>query len=190
MNQKSKGFTLIELMVVASITGILVLIGGISVIKALPGYQLQKAARDMVGNLRTARSMAIKFNRQVSVVFYVDKKQYSIDGSSPLDGKVLPKFAATAETMTSHYGSGVTFGFPDRSDCVHFTKGGADAGYTITFNTTGLTGGVVGYVYIQNRNSIKSKEGYRIGVSGLGANIKMDQCGSKDSSGVTITCLE
>jgi hypothetical protein len=58
---------------------------------------------------------------------------------------------------------------------------GPDAGDTIVFNTRGLTekpageaGVVVGYVYIQNSNG----DGYRIGVRGMAANIKMEKCGS------------
>jgi prepilin-type N-terminal cleavage/methylation domain-containing protein len=191
MNQKSKGFTLIELMIVVGIMGILGLIGGITIVKVLPGYQLQKAAREMVGNFRKARSMAIKLNRPVSVEFFVTQNQYEVDGKN-----ALPAASTAQENLPAYYGGGVKLGFPGRGDCVHFTKGvgGADAGDTIVFNTTGLTQtaeptpvpGVVGYVYIQNSKG----QGYRIGVSGLAANIKMDQCGTKDSNGLLITCLE
>lgn len=176
-----RGFTLVELMIVVAIVGILGLMGGLTTIKALPGYQLKKAAREMVTSLRQARSMAIKLNRSITVTFNVSDGKYALDGKSPLDGKPL----SIAQTLTQYYGSGVRFGFPGRSDCVHFTLGsstGPDAGDDIVFNTRGLTekttgqAGVVGYVYIQNSRG----QGYRIGVSGLAGNIKMDQCGSVD----------
>lgn len=182
MNQNSKGFTLTELMIVVAIMGILGLTGVLSVTQVLPGYRLQKAASDMVGNFRKARSMAIKFNRPVSVVFYVAINKYTVDGSNATANSQHPI------NLPINYGSSVKFGTPasppalpessarTASECVHFTlgSGGADAGDAITFNTTGLTGGVQGYVYIQN----SKRQGYRIGVSNLAANIRMDKCGS------------
>ena len=189
MNQKSKGFTLIELMIVVCIMGILGLMGGITIVKVLPGYQLQKAAREMDDNFRKARSLAIKFNSPVRVVFTVSSNKYTVDNKMTI-----------APNLPAYYGGGVKFGTPapppalpdssarSTSECVHFTlgSGGADVGDTIVFNTRGLTEttdgkpGVVGYVYIQNSN----REGYRIGVSGLAANIKMEKC---ESAGVN--CL-
>jgi prepilin-type N-terminal cleavage/methylation domain-containing protein len=175
--KNSRGFTLIELLVVVAIIAMIGTVGAVATIRARPNYQLQKAARDMITNFRNARSMAIKFNRPVTLRFNVSQGVYF------LDGKRLPSGSAT-ETMTSYYGGGVAFGFPGRSggsgDYVHFTQGigGADAGDSITFNTLGLTDNVVGYVYIQNQNSSRTGAGYRIGVSSLAANIKMDLCGA------------
>ena len=142
--------------------------------KTLPAYQMQKAAREMVNNFRKARSMAIKFHRPVVVAFYAANDQYAIDGRSPLDGKWLPQSAATAVSMPAYYGNGVKLGFPGRSTSFKFSDGGS----TITFDTTGLTGGVTGYVYLQNRYSLNNKTGYRIGITSLAGNIRMDQCGS------------
>jgi prepilin-type N-terminal cleavage/methylation domain-containing protein len=170
MNQNSKGFTLTELMMVVAIMGILGLTGVVSVTKVLPGYQLQKAAREMVSNFRKARSMAIKFNRPVSVVFYMSENRYTVDGRN-----------ATAPNLPTYYGSSIRFGYPGRTDDAYFTFYGPVAGvatvdsFRITFNTVGLTTNrMMGYVYLQNSKG----QGYRIGLSSLAANIKMDKCGS------------
>ncbi len=162
--KNSRGVTLIELMTVVAIVGIFGAIGGLTIVKALPGYQLRKAASAMVADFRKARSMAIKLNRSVTLSFNASQGKYW------LDGKKLP--GSMPDTLTTYYGGGVAFGFPGRSssDSVHFSNGGA----TITFDTTGLTGGVSGYVYLQNSKG----KGYRIGVTNLAANIKMDQCES------------
>ena len=157
--KNSRGFTLVELMIVVAIMGMLSIIAVTSTVNILPRYKLQKAARDMVSSFRNARIMAIKFNRSVVVEFNTTGGYYTLDGNK--------------RTLTDYYGSGgIKFGFPGRSDSVHFSSGGT----SIAFNATGLASGVTGYVYIQNSNG----QGYRIGVSSLAGSIKMDKCGSVD----------
>jgi prepilin-type N-terminal cleavage/methylation domain-containing protein len=169
MLQKVKGFTLVELMVVVAIMGILAGIGSLAIVNTLPSYNLTRAARDMVSSLRKARSMAIKYNRDVLIEFNVDKDSYTIDRLG------INKHVSIPETY-----SGIKLGFPGRSKKVSFTDN------KLTFNTTGLTGGARGYAYLQNRKG----SGYRIGITSLAANIVLEKCGSKDSNGATITCLE
>jgi prepilin-type N-terminal cleavage/methylation domain-containing protein len=172
-----RGFTLVELMIVVAIIGVLGLIAVSTITNSIPGYQLQKASRDMIERLRLARSMAIKFNRRVVVAFD------ETNGFYILDQGVTNKRIPPSGTISEYYGAGIKLGFPGRSDGVHFnvgSSGGTDAGDSIVFNTRGLTEkpdgtpGVMGYVYIQN---IKGA-GYRVGVTGLAADIRMDKCGS------------
>ena len=172
-----RGFTLVELLIVVAIIGVLGLIAVPSITKSIPGYQLQKAAREMVTCFRQARSMAIKFNRDVAIEFD------AANGTYILDKGVTNKRMPPSGNISEYYGSTIKLGFPGRSDCVHFNVGsssGSDAGDTIVFNSRGLTKktdgtpGVMGYVYIQNRKG----EGYRVGVTGMAANIRLDKCGS------------
>lgn len=194
--KKSKGFTLIELMVVVAIMGIIGSIGTLTIIKALPGYQLKKAASEMVDNLRKARTMAIKLNRSVVVFVNVSAGYYVLDVGDPKLGCLNRRIPGIG-SIGQYYGGGVAFGYPGRTNSWNFTYYGPDAGtyttstFTIIFNPTGLTSsGMVGYGYLQNRNSNTTGAGYRVGFSSFAANIKMDQCKSKDSNGLTITCLE
>jgi len=171
MHQKVKGFTLIELMVVIAIISILAGMGTLVVVSTLPSYNLTRAARDMVSNFRKARSMAIKFNRDIVIEFNVDADSYTIDRLG------INKQVAVSET----YG-GIKFGFPGRSTKVSFP------GNTVTFNTTGLTPGLKPpvYAYLQNRKN----DGYRIGISSLAANVVMEKCGGRDGNGAYIDCTK
>jgi prepilin-type N-terminal cleavage/methylation domain-containing protein len=176
-----RGFTLVELMIVVAIIGVLGLIAVMSITNSIPGYQLQRASRDLIERFRLARSMAIKFNRRVVLSFDETAGTYILDQG--VTNKRWPPSGKTSPDITAYYGAGIKFGFPGRSDGVHFNVGnssGIDALDSIVFNTSGLTEttggtpGVVGYVYIQNSKGA----GYRVGVVGLAADIRMDKCGS------------
>ncbi|MBN2108074.1 MAG: GspH/FimT family pseudopilin [Deltaproteobacteria bacterium] len=176
MRQNAKGFTLVELMMVIAIAAILAMIGTLVVVSTIPSYNLTRAARDMVSNFRKARSMAIKFNRPVMIEFNVDAESYTIDGLG------INKAVSIAE----QYG-GIRLGFPGRSTKVSFPDNKFT--FTSTGLTPGLTGGV-GYAYVQNRN----KQGYRIGISSLAANVVMEKCGARcvaeDGSDGVIDCTK
>ncbi len=169
MHHRAKGFTLVELMIVVAIIGILGGIGTMTIVSTLPSYNLTRAARDMVSGFRKARSMAIKFNRNVVIEFNVDEDSYTIDKLG------INKHVAIPEA----YG-GIRFGFPGRSTKVSFPDN------KLTFNTLGLTGNVRGYVYLQNSKKPATASAFHR----LAANIVMEKCGTTDGNGAVITCLE
>jgi general secretion pathway protein H len=76
----SRGFTLLELLVVmviiAAIVGLVVPRFG----AALPGVELRGAARDVASALRFARGRAIATRGDVAVVFDVNARTYRIEG--------------------------------------------------------------------------------------------------------------
>jgi prepilin-type N-terminal cleavage/methylation domain-containing protein len=163
MNQKSKGFTLIELMIVIGIIGILALIALPITISTLPQYQLKNAARELVTNMRKARSLALIHRRDVTLAFDINDNTYEIDGSS-----VFPK--GGCQSLRECYGSGIEFGIPNStSDPITFN------GDAITFNAMGFpkNANTDRWVFLRNRKGA----GYRIGVQGLAGNIRIDQCG-------------
>ena len=143
-----RGFTLVELMVVAAVIGIFAVMSVFTIVEVLPRYQLHAAARDLSGNLRLARKKAIKSAHAVRVVFNHEQNTYSLDGRSiPYRG-----------TLESHYGGGVRFGFgtATKSAAASSSSNLPSSPITfqgrpgkVTFNQRGLSN--AGTVYFTNR---------------------------------------
>ena len=64
-----KGFTLIELLVTIAVMSILLLIGTPAIISQVAHTNLSRSARDVLGELNTARMKALSKNIQYRVVF-------------------------------------------------------------------------------------------------------------------------
>ena len=126
MLRSQKGFSLVELMVVVAITVILGMIAVPTLVTTYPIYKLKKTSRDLCSNLRKARSMAIKYNRDVVIVFDVVNHTYSIDGGEPIELESGILYGA---------GSATAAAAPDNSlpdDGVSFEDN------QVTFNARGL----------------------------------------------------
>jgi prepilin-type N-terminal cleavage/methylation domain-containing protein len=133
------GFTIIELMIVVGIAAVLAGIAGGAFIATMPKYMLKKDASELSANFKKARSLAIKFNRDVSIVFMPANKKYIIDGGPPveLDSRVsfgAPSGISSATGSGSPPTSGITF-----------------AENTVTFNLRGFPSIVAeNAVYLKN----------------------------------------
>ena len=137
MIKKQKGYSLTELMVVVSVMGILGLVAVPNVVTSLPSYRLRNSAADMCSNIRKARSIAVKQNRDISIQFNIDGRTYTIGNDKPV---------ALADGITFGHGtasiSAAETGGPIPSDGISF------ADDRVTINTQGLS--TPGYVYLQN----------------------------------------
>ena len=67
--QTSKGFTLVELMVVIAVLAILAAVAMPSYRELMDNYRVRKAGEDVVSLISNARSGAVKLHRQVNVSF-------------------------------------------------------------------------------------------------------------------------
>lgn len=67
--QTSKGFTLVELMVVIAVVAILAVVAMPSYRELLDNYRVRKAGEDVVSLISAARSGAVKLHREVNVSF-------------------------------------------------------------------------------------------------------------------------
>lgn len=78
----NRGFTMIELMVIVAIVGIMTVIGFVSLNSQLPHYRLNSAVRDLVSDLRWARSLAITSGEKVSLLLDPSNDRYHIEKAS------------------------------------------------------------------------------------------------------------
>jgi len=165
MRKSSKGFTLIELMIVAAIIGIMALVTAPNLVSGLPTYRIKAAVRDCTSQLRNARSRAIKNKEAVTVSFDTDENIMIIDDLT---------FPPSNEgSFTNKYGSGVAFGSGSAttgvagesipSDAVSFNDN------QFTFTARGLAdfgaGNMNGAAYFTNNR----EDAYAITVNAAGA---------------------
>lgn len=77
-----QGYSLIELLIVLTITGILSGLASVSFFAQLPHHRLNHAARDLVSDLRWARQLALTERQPVLVVLDPESERYQIERSS------------------------------------------------------------------------------------------------------------
>ena len=155
-NSHSKGFTLVEVMIVIAIIGILVSVAATSIMLSLPQRRLKEAVRDMISTMQDAKVNAIKDNTDWQIVFPPGAAAgtYQIVSGGP-DGDIT-QAADNIPIMTitlANYGSGVTFGAGN--------AGGGDwqgnainQRPTLTYTNRGLCD--PGAIYLTNQDNTRS----------------------------------
>ena len=106
----TRGFTLIELIVVMTILGLALALALPALQRAFPWVELNNAARTTMTALRETRGRAIGSNREIVLYFDLSARRLSIDGARPvsLDPRLgMTLTTATREVIRSGVGSGV-----------------------------------------------------------------------------------
>lgn len=113
---RARGFTLIEVLVVAAIIAFAVAMVAGAMGYSLTGQQMRGASRDLVAALRYTRGQAIVKREPQVLVLNLDDKSYRAASRPPV--KLPPKFELAVETarqeMRSQSEAGIRF-FPDGS---------------------------------------------------------------------------
>ena len=110
----TRGFTLIELIVVMTILGLALALALPALQRAFPWVELNNAARTTMTALRETRGRAIGSNREIVLYFDLSARSLSIDGARPvsLDPRLgMTLTTATREVIRSGVG-GIRF-YPD-----------------------------------------------------------------------------
>jgi general secretion pathway protein H len=113
----SRGFTLLELMVVLALATLLLAVTPPLVLSALPGVELKSAARRVTAGLRLAREEAIRSGREAVFFLDLEERVFEVQGSyrtSSLPEDVKIVLEAAEQEMTGENTGGVRF-FPDGS---------------------------------------------------------------------------
>ncbi len=112
---QSRGFTLLELIIVLVIAAAMVAIVPPLIGNALPGAQLKSASRQLAAGLNYARNHALVSREEAVLVLDLEKKDFSVSGRSKtfvLPGDLeLELFTAKSEMLAEKKG-GIRF-FPD-----------------------------------------------------------------------------
>ncbi|MGB0133168.1 MAG: GspH/FimT family pseudopilin [Dokdonella sp.] len=113
---RSRGFTMIEMIVVIVLIGIVASVVAFSFARSLDSAKVQAASRDLVAGLRYTRGQAIVKGEQKVLMLDLEKMTWQAPGRSE---KELPKdmilrLTTAQKELTSESSGGIRF-FPDGS---------------------------------------------------------------------------
>jgi general secretion pathway protein H len=127
----SRGFTLVELLVVLAVMALVLMVAGPMVSNALPGAQLKTAARDLAAGLRYTRNRAISTNRSTAFLLDTEARRYRVEGEPEV--RTLPaEFAVSILTARSELEDA-------RTGRIRFFPDGSSTGGEITLSNGART---------------------------------------------------
>ena len=164
--KKTKGFTLLEIMIVMTIVAILSVVAVPGFLSKMPERRLRAAAREVYSNLQQARLLAIKENqvKRLRIVtagtgsYYLDDNNNSVWDAPPEKGVDLSTYQDVG------YGRGSATRNWKGELCA--TPGNCSQATLLSFRDDG-TGSVLGTVYLQNTDT--PRECYAVTVQNSGA---------------------
>ncbi len=113
---RSKGFTLIEMIVVIVLVGIVASVVTFSFTRSLAGARIQAASNDLVAGLRYTRGQAIVKGEQKVLMLDLEKNTWLAPGKEErkLPEGMLLRLTTAQQELTSDKAGGIRF-FPDGS---------------------------------------------------------------------------
>jgi len=94
LDQKQKGFTLVEVALVVALVGIISLFVAPDIVKFQPNIELNSASRELFSNMQNARLAALRENRNCAITFNPTIAGKTFDYVVYLDSDVDFKFSA------------------------------------------------------------------------------------------------
>jgi prepilin-type N-terminal cleavage/methylation domain-containing protein len=154
------GFSLLEVIIVVGIFSVVASIGALSVRGWLPNIRLRAAARDLYGNMQSARLMALKNNTPIGLVYDGANERYAICTSPGADDD-WATFSDNDKTLTIDVAPG--YG----SKTIARVTAAADqflgnATTLVVFLPDGSSVGS-GFLYLQNTNPNSNGSIYAVG---------------------------
>lgn len=141
MMRSSKGFTIIEMMIVIAIIGILAAIAIPNFISWLPNYRLGSAARDVLSTMQLARLRAVRENANVVISFDTGNDSYRAFVDNGEGGGTRNNEIRDGTEKIIKNGQ-----MPAGVDLYNASFGGP----TTRFNSMGLPSGFLGSVSMKN----------------------------------------
>ena len=113
---RSKGFTLIEMVVVIVLIGIVASVVTFSFTRTLAGARIQAASNDLVAGLRYTRGQAIVKGEQKVLLLDLEKNTWLAPGKTvrELPKGMILRLTTAQQELTSDKAGGIRF-FPDGS---------------------------------------------------------------------------
>ena len=157
----TKGFTMLELLIVVVVLGIVAAMAVPNFLGWVANYHIKAAANDLYSNLQYARINAVKQNKQWAVVFdTANKKYYVFSDSGDGDWTTLGDNTTERTVELSDHAEDIVYGMGNATENVTLTGGSFTNG--AAFGPRG-TCSSEGYIYLTNN----SGTAYAVG-AGLG----------------------
>jgi len=131
--KRNAGFTLVEMMIVVAVSAIMATVAIPAFMSLLPGMRLNGAARQVMGDLMSARMSAVKENNRFKV-FYLNNYQYRILDDDDNDNNVDAGEWTVIKDIRDNYPDGVRF-YHSTNNVIFYPRGNASPA-TLYLETT------------------------------------------------------
>jgi prepilin-type N-terminal cleavage/methylation domain-containing protein len=178
----ARGFTLVEAMIVIAIIGIMSGFAAPSLLGSLPGMRASGAAREVLSDLRSARTLAIKAGCPVVVKFTASPGGYVVALDRDLDHDVSAGDEVKKTVVLTDQYNGVEFNTNVGTVGTKPFALGTGVANAVTFRTNG-SASETGEVYLmpsQDVSGTDTKRNRRILIAGSTGNIRIENHNGTD----------